>query len=116
MSMLTEEIRGGTPETIQREPQPEELILAVTQVKPATQICAAQGDAQMFKLLAQYYALVASEVAAADGRVIKVMGDGTLLAFPADRARVAIESLRTLRTKANVFWQQFDERSQMQVK
>ena len=37
--MLAGEIRDRRPEAIPMEPQLEELILAVTRVKPATRIC-----------------------------------------------------------------------------
>ena len=44
------------------------------------------------------------------------MGDSTLLTFPPQLAREAVEALRTLQAKANALWQQFDERCQVQVK
>ncbi len=114
--MLTENTPREAPGATQVEPHGKELILVVTRVNPATQVCAALGDAQMFERLAQYYAVVANEVATAEGRVIKVMGDATLLTFPPEHAREAVEALRTLQTKANALWQQFDDRCQVQVK
>jgi class 3 adenylate cyclase len=116
MSMLTENTPREIPGTTNTEPHTEELILVVTRVIPSTQVCTALGDTRMFELLAQYYALVAREVATVDGRVIKVMGDATLLTFPAEHARTVVEGLRTLQTKANALWQQFDDRCRVQVK
>jgi class 3 adenylate cyclase len=98
------------------QPHSEELILAITRVLPSTQICATIGDARMFELLSNYYALVANEVSASGGRVIKVMGDTTLLTFPMREPRAVVEPLRTLQVKANALWQQVDANSRVQVK
>lgn len=96
--------------------QREELILAMTRVLASTKACASQGDENMFALLSQFYKVVASEAAKAGGGLIKGMGDGTLLAFPANEPDAVIKSLRGLQTKANSLWQQFDKRSHVQVK
>jgi class 3 adenylate cyclase len=92
------------------------LILAVTRVNFATRVCAAVGDVQMFAHLAQYYALVANEIASAQGQVIKVMSDSTLLTFPPEHPSETVEALHMLLTKANARWQQIDGRCQVQIK
>jgi class 3 adenylate cyclase len=114
--MLTENTSREESDTTQVEPRGQELILAVTRVNLATRVCAALGDAQMFAHLAQYYALVANEIASAEGQVIKVMGDSTLLTFPPSHPSEAVEALHMLLTKANTLWQQIDDRCQVQVK
>ena len=98
------------------EPHSEELILAVTHVLSSTQICANIGDARMFELLSNYYALVGSEVSSSGGRVIKVMGDTTLLTFPTREPRETVEALRALQVKANALWQQVEANSRVQIK
>jgi class 3 adenylate cyclase len=98
------------------QPHSEELILAVTDVLLSTQICANIGDLRMFELFSNYYALVSDEVSASGGRVIKVMGDTTLLTFPPWEPRAIVEVLRTVQTKANALWQQVDANSRVQVK
>lgn len=100
----------------QSAPQPEELVFAVTMVLASTKACAAHGDAAMFDVLSDYYALVARAVTPAGGRVIKVMGDGILLVFPPDRARQAVTVLRAVQADATARWQRFDERCRVQVK
>jgi class 3 adenylate cyclase len=98
------------------KPHSEELILAVTHVLASTQICATVGDARMFELFSNYYALVANEVSASGGRVIKVMGDTTLLTFPTREPRAVVDVLGTVQAKANALWQQVDANSRVQVK
>ena len=98
------------------QPHSEELILAVTDVLFSTRICATIGDARMFELLSNYYSLVANEVSGSGGRVIKVMGDTTLLTFHTQQPRAIVEALRTLQAKANSLWQEVDANSRVQVK
>lgn len=88
----------------------------MTSVLNSTRACADHGDAKMFAILKRYYTVVASEIAAANGRLIKVIGDGTLLTFPPGHPRQAVEALWTTQAKANALWREFDERCQMQVK
>jgi class 3 adenylate cyclase len=88
----------------------------MTRVLASTKACASQGDEDMFALLSQFYKVVASEAAEAGGRLIKGMGDGTLLTFPASDPVAVVKILRGLQTKANSLWQQFDERCHVQVK
>jgi class 3 adenylate cyclase len=51
-----------------------------------------------------------------DGRVVKMLGEGMLLAFPADRAPEAVAALRSARDQASALWQQLDRRCYVQVK
>lgn len=94
----------------------QRLVLAMTQVVGASKACKKNGDAAAFANLQKYYALVARAVSAIDGRVIKVMGDGMLLSFPASRARDAINALRRAQQDANALWRGFDEGCRVQVK
>ena len=96
--------------------EPTELIFAVTGVLASTQACADHGDRETFDVLARYYAVAAEEVRAAQGRVIKVMGDGLLLTFPIDDPHTVINSLRSMQVKTNEVWQRFDSRCSVQVK
>jgi class 3 adenylate cyclase len=94
----------------------EHLILALTHVPGSTAACAAHGDAETVAVLADYYALVADAAAAAGGRVVKVMGDAALVTFPGERAREAVESLRSLRVRGTSLWCGFDDRCRVEVK
>jgi class 3 adenylate cyclase len=96
--------------------EPQQLVLAMTQVVGASKACKRHGDAAAFANLEKYYALVARAVSAIDGRVIKVLGDGMLLAFPISRARDAINVLRRAQQDANALWRGFDEGCRVQVK
>jgi len=94
----------------------EHLVLALTRVPGSTAACAAHGDAQTVAVLADYYALVADAAAGAGGRVIKVMGDATLVTFSGDRAREAVDALRSLQASGTSLWRGFDDRCRVEVK
>ena len=94
----------------------EHLLLAMTTVDASTAACAAHGDARMFAVLSDYYALVAKATRPVGGHVIKVMGDGTLLTFPVDHVREAVDALRSLQSEASTLWRRFDERCHVKVK
>jgi class 3 adenylate cyclase len=94
----------------------EYLVLALTHVPGSTAACAAHGDARTVALLSDYYALVAHAAASAGGRVVKVIGDGTLVTFPIDRVREAVETLRSLQAKGTRLWRGFDARCHVEVK
>ncbi|HEX8068603.1 MAG TPA: hypothetical protein VF546_01540 [Pyrinomonadaceae bacterium] len=91
-------------------------MFALTRVPGATAACAAHGDARTVALLAAYYALVAEAAAGAGGRVVKVMGDGTLVIFPAGRVRETVGALRALQARGTRLWRGFDERCRVEVK
>ncbi|MEA2239355.1 MAG: Adenylate and Guanylate cyclase catalytic domain [Thermoanaerobaculia bacterium] len=68
-----------------------ELVFAILSVAGATAACAAHGDVATVEMLASYYSFVADTVHRAGGRMIKVFGDGVIVAFPVSSARAAIE-------------------------
>lgn len=104
--------RGGRP----LQSHVEHLVLALTCVPGSTAACAAQGDARTVALLSDYYALVADAAAGSGGRVIKVIGDGTLVTFPTARAREAVAALRSLQVRATSLWRGFDAGCRVEVK
>jgi class 3 adenylate cyclase len=94
----------------------EHLVLALLSVDGASAACATHGDGTIVTALTAYYALVADAVRTAGGRVVKVLGDGVLLAFPAERAREAVEVLRTAQARGTTRWRQLDPRCVVVVK
>lgn len=94
----------------------ETLVLAVTSVNGATAACAEHGDRPSLATLLRYYAVVAAAVERADGRVVKVMGDGMLVVFPVARAGEAIATLRGAQAEANRVWASLDARCRVVVK
>jgi class 3 adenylate cyclase len=104
--------RGGRP----LQSQVEYLVLVLTRVPGSTAACATHGDVRTVALLLDYYALVANAAAKAGGRVLKVMGDGTLITFPINRVREAVETLRMLQAKGTILWHGLDERCRVEVK
>ncbi|HEY3054994.1 MAG TPA: adenylate/guanylate cyclase domain-containing protein [Thermoanaerobaculia bacterium] len=93
-----------------------ELVFAMISVAGATAACADHGDAATAEVLSEYYTLVADTIRSASGRVVKVIGDGVLAAFPASRAHEAVAVLRSVQTDGTELWQRFDHRCHIQVK
>ena len=93
-----------------------ELVFAILSVAGATAACATRGDVPTVETLARYYSSVAEVIAGAEGRVIKLIGDGIVVVFPASRVRVAIEAVRLAQERATTLWERFDERCRVQVK
>jgi class 3 adenylate cyclase len=93
-----------------------ELVFAIVSVAGATAACATHGDAATVETLATYYSLIADGVRRSGGRVIKVIGDGVIVAFPVSHAREAVTDLRSLQEGGTNVWRLFDERCYLQVK
>jgi class 3 adenylate cyclase len=91
------------------------LVLGLISVNGMMAACAEHGDAETLVVLSDYYALVASAIAPAGGRVVKVMGDGVLVAFPHARANEAVALCRDLQAAATTHWQAFDPRCRARV-
>lgn len=97
-------------------PKAQHLILAATSVAGSSKACAAKGDQAWFRVLAEYYAMVAMAVVPAEGRFVKAMGDGTLLAFPEVKVKDAVHVLKALHQDAGALWRAFEPTCHFQVK
>ncbi|MEA2235660.1 MAG: Adenylate and Guanylate cyclase catalytic domain [Thermoanaerobaculia bacterium] len=93
-----------------------ELVLSILSVAGATAACAEHGDESTVAMLGRYYSMVAQSIRRSEGRVIKVLGDGIVIAFPVSQARFAVEDLRCLQERGTNLWQLFDRRCRIQVK
>ncbi len=92
-----------------------ELVIAIVSVAGSTAACSRHGDKPTVDVLADYYSLAAEMVRDSDGRIIKVMGNGVIIAFPVSRARDAVVALRSLQQRGTNLWQRFDPRCRVQV-
>ena len=63
-------------------------------------------DLEVARVLDRFYELCGSRVAAAGGRVVKVIGDGALFVFPADRADAGVLALLDLKQEADRFMEE----------
>jgi class 3 adenylate cyclase len=71
-----------------------ELVFAILSVTGVTAACATHGDVPTVETLTRYYSLVADTIRAADGRVVKVIGDGVIASYPVSQPRAAVDNLR----------------------
>jgi len=96
-------------------PAMERLVIALVSVDGTMAACADHGDAATLCVLLSYYALVTDTVASASGRVVKVMGDGVLAAFPCALAAEAVANCRQLQGAATAHWRAFDPRCRARI-
>ena len=116
-SRITSEDRMPTSARLSQVPATEaHLVLALVSVNGFTAACAEHGDRATLGVLSEYYAAVAASVRASGGRVVKVMGDGMLLAFSAAETQVALAALRSAQQEGNRLWQAFDARCGVAVR
>ena len=66
--------------------------------------------------LIDHYNRVAAAIREASGRVIKVIGDGVIVAFPVAMAGDAVKILRDVQHDGTERWQRFDSRCRVQIK
>jgi Adenylate cyclase, family 3 (some proteins contain HAMP domain) len=92
------------------------LVLALASVDGATAACAEHGDRPTLAVLSEYYAVIAASARSCGGRVVKVMGDGVVLAFPPERAQDAVAALRSAQQETTRLWQAFDARCHVGVR
>ena len=86
--------------TLPDPPKESDLILAVTDIAGFARAAKPKPSLQIFELLAEFYDLVGTIIGAAGGRVIKFIGDASLIAFPSDTPQQAVSALRTLQARA----------------
>jgi class 3 adenylate cyclase len=96
--------------------RPLDAIFALVAVAGSSAACSTRGDLPTARILAEYYTLVADAARPADGRIIKVIGDGVLLTFPTFRAREAVTALQALKRDGTRLWQRFDQGCRIQLK
>lgn len=93
-----------------------DLVFAVVTVAGATAACAVHGDVPTVEVLTDHYNRVAAAIRKARGRVIKVIGDGVIAAFPVAMAAGAVKTLRDVQHDGTERWQRFDSRCRVQIK
>ena len=86
----------------------ESLILAIASVNGASDACATLGDVVLAIELQAHYGRVAEAASRAGGRVLKVIGDGVLLAFPTSRAADALDAVRAIARDGTERWREVD--------
>jgi len=94
----------------------EQLVVAIVAVNGLSKATTAHGDAAIAARLNEYYEVIERACAKAGGRVIKVIGDGIIVAFPAERCAAAVDALRGAQREANMFWQAVDGTCRVVIK
>jgi class 3 adenylate cyclase len=76
--------------------RPRQLVIAVIDLARFTQAVAGMDAVAIAEAIDRFYAVAGSLVADHGGRVVKYLGDGCLVVFPAERADAAVDCVRSL--------------------
>jgi adenylate cyclase len=79
------------------------LLIAFTNFTRYTAQADRLEDLEVARVMARYYELAGSRIAAAGGRVVKFIGDGALAVFPSDRAEAGVLALLDLKEASDRF-------------
>jgi adenylate cyclase len=82
------------------------LLIAITSFNRYTAQVDGLADVEVGRVMADYYELASTAIAAAGGRVVKFIGDATLAVFPPDDADRGVLGLLDLKNTADHFMAQ----------
>jgi len=80
-----------------------EGLVACSDLTGYAKIATKKTEEDLFHLLSDYYELVGDMIAPASGRVIKFMGDATLMFFPESSADAGVRALLMLQSSGDRF-------------
>jgi len=83
----------------------EDLLIVFTDVTSFTRVTRNPPAAEAAEAIDEPYILMSDKAAAANGRVVKYLGDGALLVWDADHTDEAVAALVELRTEARELFQ-----------
>lgn len=78
--------------------------------------CQNKSNREIFEMMSEYYELVGDMIDAGGGKIIKFIGDSTLMVFPAEIAKQAVETLKELKEKSDAWLIEQGIDGQLQVK
>ena len=79
------------------------LVIAFADIAGFAKHAAKLEDEEVFAWMNAFYGRVETAVSAADGLVVKYIGDAVLMVFPGDRAAGAVQCLAELRNETNAW-------------
>ncbi len=82
---------------------PRELVIAFLDLSYFARDAACREEAQIAEMVDAYYERVGDHTESGGGTVVKFIGDGALLAFPAERADDALRCLLDLRREVDAW-------------
>jgi adenylate cyclase len=89
------------------------MIVALVDVAGFAKACERKSNAEIFRVLEQFYELVGTIVESVGGTVVKFMGDAALLVFSVDQPASAVDALQSVRKQTKSLWTAFDDSCQV---
>jgi class 3 adenylate cyclase len=106
--MPNEELTNGTGD--------RDMIVALAHVTGFAKACERKSNAEIFRMLEQFYEVVGAIVDSVGGTVVKFMGDAAFLIFSVDQPTSAVDALRDLRKQTQPLWTTFDDSCHVHTK
>jgi adenylate cyclase len=97
------------------EPTECRMVVASVDIAGFVKVSEKKTDLDQFNMLSEFYALVVNVISKTNGRVIKYLGDETLIVFPEAEAEEAIAALRELLDQAQTIWSQLDTTCRLSI-
>jgi class 3 adenylate cyclase len=85
-------------------PRRLELLVAFADLSAFARFVQGREEEEVFQVMAEYYELVGDIVEGAGGRVVKFIGDASLMVFPAERVDDGVLALRALQEQGDRFF------------
>jgi class 3 adenylate cyclase len=92
------------------------FLIVVTDLERFAAESARRSDLEVADAIHQYYALAATTVEGAGGRVIKFLGDACLAVFPTNAADQAIDALLAFRVECDALTRRLGWQSTVQIR
>lgn len=86
----------------------KEFLISFSDLTGYNKLAQALEDRETFALLFAYYGIVSDEVKKAGGILLKFIGDAAMIAFPAEKADIGINTLLTIKKKVDDFFEKKD--------
>ena len=75
------------------------IVVSFTDISLFAKICESMSARQIFDMMSEFQALVGEEIDESGGKIVKFIGDATLIVFPEDMAKQAVETLKSLKNR-----------------
>lgn len=92
------------------------LLIIFTNLNPFAALCQSKSDDEVAAILDWYYESLGVAIERAGGRVVKFIGDGSLIVFPEDRVDSGVEALLELKKSIDSFMRGHGWESRLAVK
>ncbi len=79
------------------------LVISFTDILLFAKTSESMSDHQVFDMMSKFQTLVGEEIDGSGGKIVKFIGDAVLIVFPEEKAKQAIETLKSLKDRIDTW-------------